>query len=53
MGAHIQTIFTELMENFANVSSVLVDVIRLNEDVVEVYDNTNIDHVCEDVIHEM
>src|SRR6202041_632990 len=29
-----------------------LDDIRVNKDVVEVYDNTNIDHVCEDVIHE-
>src|SRR6202040_3224758 len=53
VGTRIQAIFTEPMENFTDVSPVLVDVIRINKDVVEVYDNTNVDHVCEDVVHEM
>ena len=41
------------MENFTDMSVVKVYVIRINKYVVEVYDNTNIDHVCEDVVHEM
>ena len=43
----------EPTENFTDVSVVLVDVIRINKDVIKIYDNTNVDHVCEDVVHEM
>ena len=53
MGARIQTIFTEPTEDFADMSVVLIDVIRINKDVIKGYDNTNVDHVCEDVVHEM
>ena len=53
MGAHIQAIFTEPMEDFTDMSAVQVNVIRIDKDVVELCDNTNVDHGCENVVHEM
>src|SRR5467141_3138116 len=41
----------EWSEYFLNMSFVLRNVVRIDEDVIQVDDDYDIDHICEDVIH--
>ena len=47
----IETVLSESLEYFTDMFSVKLNVIRVDEDVVEIDDNTNIKHVGEDVVH--
>jgi len=47
----VETIFSESLEYFADMFSVDFNVVGVDEDVVEVDNNTNIEHVSEDVVH--
>jgi hypothetical protein len=42
---------SELSEDFSDLSPVLFFVIRVNEDVVQVYKDADVEQVCKDVIH--
>src|SRR5882724_11378552 len=46
-----QSISTEPMKHFLNVSFVFGNVVRIDENVVQIYDDNDIDHVCKDVVH--
>ena len=48
----IESISLESLKDFLDVNLVLGHVIRIYEDIIEVYYYTNIQHVAEDVIHE-
>ena len=52
-GAGIESIFAEPSKNFFNVLLVVREVIRVDENIVEVDDNRDIDHIGESVVHEM
>jgi len=41
-----------LSEYFPDMGFVLWDVVRVDEDVVQVDDDNDVDHICEDVVHE-
>ena len=47
----IESISSESPKDFLDVSLVLGHVVRVYEDIVEVYNYTNIQHIAEDVIH--
>jgi len=46
-----KSISAESVEYFLNVEFVLRNVVRIDEDVIQIYDDYNIDHIHEDVIH--
>ena len=52
IGTSVEVIFLEALEDFADMFSVLFHVVRVDEDVIQVYKNAYIKHVREDVIHE-
>src|SRR5882724_9146880 len=39
------------VEYFLNMGFVLGNVVRIDEDVIQVYDDYDVNHVCENVIH--
>src|SRR5882724_10966539 len=47
-----QSISTEPAKYFLNVSFVFGNVVGIDENVVQIYDDNDVDHICEDVIHE-
>jgi len=46
-----QSISVEPTKYFLNVSFVFLNVVRIDENVVQIYDDNDIDHIREDVIH--
>ena len=46
-----KSISAESAEYFLNVEFVLGNVVGIDEDVVQIYDDYDINHICEDVIH--
>ena len=44
---------SETLEHAANVIFVVLFIVAEDEDVVQIYDNEDIGHVVEDVVHEM
>ena len=52
VGSSVETIFVESSKYFADMFSVKFFVVGIDEDVVEVNDYADIEHVGEDVIHE-
>jgi len=46
-----QSISTEPMKYFLNVSFVFRNVVRIDENVIQIYDDNDINHICEDVVH--
>jgi len=46
-----QFISTEPTKYFLNVSFVFRNVVGIDENVVQIYDDNHVDHICEDVIH--
>jgi hypothetical protein len=49
----IESISMESAKDFLDMSLVLGHVVGIDEDVVEVYNDTNIQHVAEDVVHKV
>jgi hypothetical protein len=49
----VKVSFTEVLEYATNMAVVLPKRVRENEDVIEIYDDEKIDHVLEQVIHEV
>jgi len=45
------SINTESAEYFPNVGFMLGNVVRIHEDVIQIYDDYDIDHICENFIH--
>src|SRR5882724_5128568 len=41
----------ESEEYFLNMGFVLSKVVRIDDDVIQIYDNYNINHICKNVIH--
>ena len=52
IGAGIEVMLSEVLENFLDMASESFLGVRVDEDVVEVHQYTNIEQVAEDVIHE-
>ena len=46
-----RSVSTESAEYFPNMEFVLGNVVRIDEDVVQIYDDYNIDHIHENVVH--
>ena len=46
-----KSISVESAEYFLNVECVLRNVVRIDEDVIQIYDDYDVDHIHEDVIH--
>src|SRR5882724_11861869 len=46
-----QSISAEPMKYFLNVSFVFRNVVRIDENVIQIYDDNDINHICEDVVH--
>jgi len=46
-----QSISVEPAKYFLNVSFVFRNVVRIDENVVQIYDDNDVDHIREDVIH--
>src|SRR5882724_8385520 len=48
-----QSISAEPTKYFLNVSFVFGNVVRIDENVIQIYDDNDVDHICEDVVHEL
>ena len=46
-----KSINMESAEYFPNVGFVLGNVVRIDEDVVQIYADYDVDHICENVVH--
>ena len=46
-----KSVSAESAEYFPNVEFVLRNIVGIGEDVIQIYDDYNINHICEDVIH--
>ena len=46
-----KSISVESAEYFLNMEFVLGNVVGIDEDVIQIYDDYDIDYICEDVIH--
>ena len=46
-----RSVSMESVEYFLNIGFVLGNVVRIDEDVVQIYDDYDIDHICKNVIH--
>jgi len=46
-----KSISTESVEYFPNVEFVLGNIVGIDEDVIQIYDDYNVNHIHEDVIH--
>ena len=49
----IKAVLPESPKYFLDMSFVLRHIIRVDEDIIEVNDNTDIEHICEDFVHVM
>ena len=47
-----KSVSAESSEYFPNMNFVLGNVVRIDEDVVQIDDDYDIDHICKDVVHE-
>ena len=52
IGAGVEVMLSEALENFSDMASVFFFGVRVDEYVIKVYQNTNIKQVTKDVIHE-
>src|SRR5882724_3777878 len=48
-----QSISAEPAKYFLNVSFVFINVVGIDENVVQIYDDNDVNHICEDVVHEL
>lgn len=48
----IKFIFLKLLENFTDIFAVLSRIVKIDQNVIEVNDNGNIDHIREDIVYE-
>src|SRR5882724_6893496 len=46
-----QSISTESVKYFLNMNFVFGNVVGIDEDVVQIYDEYDINHICENVVH--
>jgi len=46
-----KSISAESVEYFPHMEFVLRNVVRTGEDVIKIYDDYDIDHICENVVH--
>src|SRR5882724_154986 len=46
-----KSISTESAENFHNMEYVFRNVVGIHEDVVQIYDDYDLNHICENIIH--
>jgi len=46
-----KSVSVESVEYFPNMTFVLRNIVGIDEDVVQIYDDYDVDHVCENVIH--
>ena len=46
-----KSISMESVEYFLNMEFVLGNVVRIDEDPIQIFDDYDVDHICEDVIH--
>ena len=49
----VKAILLESSKYFLDVSFVLRHIVRIDEDIIEVNDNTDIEHICEDFVYVM
>ena len=49
----VKAILVESPKYFLDMSFVLRHIVRVNEDIIKVNDNTDIEHICEDFVHIM
>jgi len=42
---------TESVEYFPNMEFVLGNIVGIDEDVIQIYDDYDVNHICENVIH--
>jgi len=52
-GTAVKSVFPETSKYFFDVFPVILNVVRVDEDVVQIHDDCNIKKVRENVIHEM
>src|SRR5882724_3273281 len=48
-----QSIGMEPLKYFLNMSFVFRNVVRIDENVIQIYDDNDIDHICQDVVHKL
>src|SRR5882672_6059578 len=48
-----KSVSMESLEYFPNMSFVLGNVVGIDEDVIQIYDDYDVDHICKDVIHKL
>ena len=53
IGAGVQVIFMKASEDLMDMFAVLFHVVRVDEDIIQVDEDTYIEHVGEDVVHEV
>jgi len=46
-----KSISVKSAEYFPNMGFVLGNVVRIDEDVIQIYDDYDVNHICENVIH--
>jgi len=46
-----KSISMESVKYFPNVEFVLGNIVRIDEDVIQIYDDYDVNHICENVIH--
>lgn len=51
-GLSVKFVLSESSENLSDVLPVFLQGVGVNQNVVEVHDNTVVEHVAEDVVHE-
>ena len=49
----VEVVFSQVSADFVDMFSVLLKVIQIDENVVQIYKDTYVEHVREDVIHEV
>src|SRR5882724_4885157 len=47
-----KSVSMESVEYFPNMEFVLRNIVRIDEDVIKIYDDHDINHICKDVIHQ-
>jgi hypothetical protein len=52
-GTAVKSVFPEMSEYFFDMFLVVLNVVRIDEDVIQIHDDCNVEKVREDVVHEM
>ena len=46
-----KSVSAESVKYFPDMFLVLGNIVRINEDIIQIDDDTNVDHICKNVIH--